>query len=222
MSQVNARLVYRNAYQSLVKAGVNPAQAILSQSYLRFEVTASTSKTNYQFGVLVNDAPQGATPTPTEQRLALQDAFYTASVSIYTCITTNATDTNMSLDSYPNPRKYSTAGASAAMYNLYNGQLQLTVNNRQIVTSWDIYRHLVIPQTQQNVTPVATTINLDQFDGGKYGAVATEPNWVLIGSKNNQLSIQLPSAITTLQASSTTRIVCILRGVLAQNVTVVS
>lgn len=222
MSQVNARLVYRNAYQSLVKAGVNPGQAILSQSYLRFEVTASTSKTNYQFGVLVNDAPQGATQTPTEQRLNLQDAFYTASVSMFTCLTTNATDTNMSLDTYPNPRKYSTAGASAALYNLYNGYLQLTVNNRQIVTAWDLERHLLVPQTQQNVTPVATTINLDEFDGQRYTACATEPNWVLIGSKNNQLQLQLPSAISTLQASATTRIVLILRGVLAQNVTVVS
>jgi hypothetical protein len=42
----------------------------------------------------------------------------------------------------------------------------------------------------------------------------------LIGSKNNNLSLNLPSAITSV--TNYTYIVMILRGVLAQNVTVVS
>ena len=222
MSQVNSRLVYRTAYKALVKAGVDPRQAILSQSYLRLEVTANASRTNYQFGVLVNDQPQGAAPRVTENRLALQDSFFCSSVSFFTAVTANATDTNFSLDTYPNPRKYSTAGASQALYNMYNGYLNLTVNNRVITGSWDMYRHLEINQTQQTVTPVATTIPLDQINGNSSTAVACEPNWVLIGSKNNNLSITLPQAVGTLQASSTTVFVLILRGVLAQNSTSVS
>lgn len=222
MSQFNQRLVYRNAKNAIIKAGMDPQRAILSQSYLRFEVIASTSKTNYQFGVLVNDAPGGAIQTPTEQRLNLQDAFYTSQVSIYTALSSSATATDFSLDTYPNPRKYSTAGASAALYNLYNGYLSLTVNNRVITPNWDLYRHLMVPQTQQTTAPVAAGISLDEFNGTNYGGYATEPNWVLIGSKNNQLQLNLPAAIGTLQAGSTTRIVCILRGVLAQNVTPVN
>jgi len=222
MSQVNSRLVYKNALTAMVKAGVDPKQAILSQSYLRLEVAASTSKTNYQFGVLINDQPQGNPIRVTENRLNLQDAFFCASVAVFTSVTANATDTNFSLDTYPNPRKYSTSGASQALYNLYNGYMSLIVNNRVITPSWDLYRHLEINQTQQTVTPVATTIPLDQINGNSSTAVACEPNWVLIGSKNNQLSLNLPSAISTLQASSTTLLVIILRGILAQNVTVVS
>lgn len=221
MSQVNARLVYRTARKAMQDAGVNPAQAILSQSYLRLETVASTTKTNYQFGVLVNDAPQGSTQRACEVRLNLQDAFYVASVQVFTALATNATATDFSLDTYPNPRKYSTAGAAAALYNLYNGYLSLTVNNRIITPNWDLFRHLEINQTQQTVTPVATTIPLDEMNGNST-AFACEPNWVLIGSKNNVLNFQLPSSIGTLQASSTTVLAVILRGVLAQNVTVVS
>lgn len=222
MSQINARLVYRNALAKMRQAGVNPNTAILSQSYLRFEVSASVSKTNYQFGVLVNDAPAGATQTPTENRLNLQDAFYTSSVQVFTALATTSTSTDFSLDTYPNPRKYSTVGASGALYNLYNGYLSLTVNNRVITPSWDLQRHLEINQTQQTVTPVATTVPLDQMNGYTSTSCPVEPNWVLIGSKNNQLQLNLPSAISVLQATVTTKLVVILRGVLAQNVTVVS
>jgi hypothetical protein len=222
MSQVNARLVYRNAFNAMVKAGVNPQQAILSQSYLRLEVVASTTKTNYQFGVLVNDQPQGNPIRPTETRLNLQDAFFTASVQLFTSVATSSAATDFSLTTYPNPRIYSTAGAAQALYNLYNGYLSLTVNNRVITPSWDLYRHLEINQTQQSTTPVAAGIPLDQVSGVSSTAVACEPNWVLIGSKNNTLQLNLPAAIGTLQASSTTVLVLILRGVLAQNVTVVS
>lgn len=222
MSQINARLVYRNAVKSMLKAGVDPKQAILSQSFLRLEVVASTSKTSYQFGVLVNDQPQGNQQRATETRLNLQDAFYCSSVQFFTALASSATATDFSLDTYPNPRKYSTAGASAALYNLYNGVLSLTVNNRVICPAWSMLRHLEINQTQQTVTPVATTVPLDEFSGARSTAFACEPNWVLIGSKNNQLTVNLPAAIGTLQAAATTVLVIELRGVLAQNVTVVS
>lgn len=222
MSQVNARLVYRNAYNAMVAAGVDPKKAVLSQSYLRLEVAASTSKTNYQFGVLINDQPQGNPIRPTELRLNLQDAFFVASVQLFTAIAASSTATNFSLDTYPNPRKYSTAGAAAALYNLYNGYLSLTVNNYTITPSWDLYRHLEINQTQQTTAPVAAGIALDEISGLTSTACACEPNWVLIGSKNNTLQLNLPAAIDTLQASSTTVLVLILRGVLAQNCTIVS
>jgi len=206
----------------MVAAGVDPKKAVLSQSYLRLEVAAATTKTNYQFGVLINDQPQGNPIRPTEQRLNLQDAFFCASVQLFTAVAASATATNFSLNSYPNPRIYSTAGAAAALYNLYNGYLSLTVNNYTITPSWDLYRHLEINQTQQTTTPVAAGIPLDEISGIKSTAVACEPNWVLIGSKNNTLQLNLPAAIDTLQASSTTVLVLILRGVLAQNCTIVS
>lgn len=222
MSQVNARLVYKNAVSAMIKAGVDPQKAILSQSFLRLEVVASTGTTTYQYGVLVNDQPQGNAPRRTETRLNLQDAFYTGSVQMFTALASSAAATDFTLDSYPNPRKYSTAGAAQALQNLYNGYLSLTVNNRVITPSWDLYRHYDAPQTQQSTTPIANGVPVDEFNGNSTAGVSCEPNWVLIGQKNNQLQLTLPNAIGTLQAGQTTVLVIILRGVLAQNVTVVS
>jgi len=224
MNQINSRLVYKSALRAMLRAGANPESAILSQSFLRFEVLASTNKTNYQFGVLVNDAPQGNQPRINENRLNLQDAFYVGSVGVYTALASSATATDYTYDTYPNRFKYTTAGAATALHNFYNGVMSLTVNNRVITPSWSVMRHLNVPQTQQ-ANALGAGIPLDQFDGSEYTQFPCEPNWVLIGSKNNQLQIQLPAAIGTLQATpaGTVTILAIeLRGILAQNVTVVS
>ena len=219
MGQLNQRLVYRNAYRAMVKAGVNPGQAILSQSFLRLERILQTNQTNYQFGVLINDAPQGANPRATEQRLNLQDSFFVSGISMYVYNTTNATDTDAVFQSYPSPTYFGAAPAQA-LYQLYNGSLSLTENNRVITPSWDLQRHLVAPQTQQTVTPIASGVQINEFEAS-YGEYACEPNWVLIGSKNNNLTINLPNAVSTLKAG-TNVVAIVLRGVLAQNSTQVS
>ena len=221
MNQINSRLVYKSALRAMVRAGVNPDTAILSQSFLRFEVIAATNRTSYQFGVLVNDAPQGNQPRINENRLNLQDAFYVGSVGVYTALADTAAATDYTYDTYPNRFKYTTAGAATALNNFYQGVMSLTVNNRVITPSWSVMRHLNVPQTQQD-NALGAGIPLDQFDGSEYTQFPCEPNWVLIGSKNNQLQIQLPAAIGTLQAAKTTILAIELRGILAQNVTVVS
>lgn len=222
MSQINARLVYRNAVRSMKAAGVDPSKAILSQSYLRFERVASAAVTNYQFGVLLNDSPQGQAVRPLEQRLQLQDAFYCSAVQIYFSNAANIADTNYFPSFFPSAQNAGTAAHAAALYNWYQGTLSLSVNNRTIVTAWSLMRHLEINQTQQT-TASPTANNFDQKNGGTSGTFVCEPNWVLIGSKNNQLSVQLPSAISSLPAAPGGIILGItLYGVLAQNCTVVS
>ena len=121
------------------------------------------------------------------------------------------------LYTYPNASAFTTSGAAAALYNLYNGKLSVVVNNRQIVPAWDLYRHLYVPQTQQGAAATATTI--DENDATEFGYYPVEPNIVLVGSKNNVISLELPGAISTLEAGTAPRIVVIMRGILAQNVT---
>lgn len=221
MSQINQRLVYKNAVIQMQKAGIDPSKAVLSQSFLRLEVIAATNKTNYQFGVLVNDSPGGAIQRATELRLNLQDAFYVGSVQAFVTLGDAATSTNVVPYTYPNPNVFSTAGAAAALWNFYNGYLSLTVNNKVITPAWSILRHLEIPQTQQN-NAYAAGINLDEKNGANMAGYACEPNWVLIGSKNNNLTLNLPEAVGTLQAAKTTIFTLQLNGVLAQNVTPVT
>lgn len=212
-TQGGARLVYKNAQAALLKARINPANAILSQSYLRFENFLSTTKTSYDFGVLNNQTISGQAQAPTEQRLNLQDAFYISEIMVYIGKASSTTDSSYKLQTYPSPTVFTTGAAS--LYTLYNGILSLTVNNRQIVPNSDLTKFLQIPQTQATG---AANSPVDQFDGN-FGVVV-EPNLVLIGQKNSLFNVTIPSAFTTLDAN--TKIIILVRGVLAQNVTTVS
>lgn len=214
-TQHGARLVFDNAKTLISNAGLSLQSAVLSQSYLRSEVAMSTSVTSYQIPILVNS--QQGNNFVTNNFLALQDAFVVSSIGIFVSIPASSTTTAFSLYTYPNATAFSTSGASAALYNLYNGKMTVTVNNKQIVPSWDLYKHLYVPQTQQGAASTATTI--DQNDASEFGYYPVEPNLVFVGSKNNVISLDLPAAIGTLQASVAPRIVVIFKGLLAQNCT---
>lgn len=212
-TQAGSRLVFKNAQEALIKANINPRNAILSQSYLRFENFLSTTKTSYDFGVLNNQTISGQAQAATEQRLNLQDAFYVSEIMVYIAKASSATDSGFKLNTYPSTQVFTTGASS--LFTLYNGVLSLTVNNRQIVPNSDITKFLQVPQTQATA---ATNSPIDQFDGA-YGSVV-EPNLVLIGQKNSLFNITIPSAFATLDAN--TKVIILVRGVLAQNVTSVS
>lgn len=216
-TQHGARLVFDNAKALVKNAGFEVNQAVLSQSYLRSEVAMSTSTTSYHVPILVNDSQNGSA-FATENRLNLQDAFVVSSIGVFVSIPAASTTTAFQYYTYPNAQAFTTSGAATALYNLYNGSMSVVVNNRQIIPAWDLYRHLYVPQTQQ-ATSTGTNTAIDQNDASEYGYYPAEPNIVFVGSKNNQISLNLPGAISTLQAATAPRIVIIFRGILAQNVT---
>ena len=219
-STVGTRLAYEKAKQALANAGFNPNQVVLSQSYLRLEVALSTTITNYQFPVLVNDVSSSNTTSfNTEQRLNLQDSFVISSLGFFVCAPSSSTAVDFQLCTYPNPYIFSTASADTSLFNWYNSSLTFTVNNRQIVPAYDLYRHYSVPQQQGGnaYTTAQTEAFRDQQDGGESAFYPIEPAWVLVGSKQNTLQVQLPSAMAAVQANS--RAVLILRGHLAQNST---
>jgi hypothetical protein len=217
-TQHGQRLVFDNAKALVKNAGFDVNQAILSQSYLRSEVAMSTSTTSYHVPILVNDSQNG-NAFATENRLNLQDAFVVSSIGVFVSRPAASTTTAFQYYTYPNAVAFSTAGAADALYNLYNGSMSVVVNNRQIIPSWDLYRHLFVPQFQQGTSSSATNGGIDENDAAEFGYYPAEPNIVFVGSKNNQISLNLPSAIGTLQATTAPRIVVIFRGILAQNVT---
>ena len=60
----------------------------------------------------------------------------------------------------------------------------------------------------------------DENNAGDFGFFPCEPNIVLVGSKKNDLTITLPSGLASVTTNS--RLVCIFRGILAQNSTSVN
>ena len=218
---VGTRLAFEKAKQAINSAGFSLGQAVLSQSYLRLEVALSTSITNYQFPVLTNDvSASNTTSYNTEQRLNLQDAFVCSSIGLFFCKPSSSTATNFQLVTYPNASIFSTANTATSLFNWYNSSLSLTVNNRQIVPAYDLYRHYSVPQQQETANADYTTsaINYkDQQSGADSAFYPVEPAWVFVGSKQNVLQVQLPTAMAAVESNS--RAVLVLRGHLAQNVT---
>lgn len=213
LNSIAARMVYDNARTLLAGAfpGQNIRQFKCTQSYLRLELALSTTITNYQFQILNQTT---GSQFNTEQRLNLQDSFVVSSLGVFIALPASATATAFELDTYCNTVKYTNA---AAMNAIYNGQLQVKINNDVVVPAWDLQQHFYRPQTQ--LTAAANTPQ-DQKRLAEDSMVAVEPNIIAIGSKNTQISIVLPTALTAVDANS--RLVLLMRGVLAQNSTVVS
>lgn len=218
-STIGSRMAYEKAKEAINRAGFSVSQAVLSQSYLRLEVALSTTKTLYQFPVLVNDNTNGAAFN-TENRLNLQDAFYVSSMGLFFAKPSSSTDTTFQLVTYPNASIFTTANTASSLFSWYNSYMSLTVNNRQIVPSYDMYRHYQVPQMQTTANADYTTSNInykDQQDGSESAFYPVEPGWVLVGSKQNVLQVTLPAALSAIETNS--RAVLILRGHLGQNIT---
>ena len=220
-STVGTRLAFEKAKNAIQSAGFSLGQAVLSQSYLRLEVALSTSITSYQFPVLVNDVSSSNTTSfNTEQRLNLQDAFVVSQMGLFFCVPASSTSNSFPLYTYPNPYAFSAANTGGSLYNWYNASLSLTVNNRQIVPAYNLSRHKYVPQQQQASDAYYSTSSInfiDQQDGSSDGFYPIEPSWVLVGSKQNVLTVQLNQAMAAVEANS--RAVIIFMGHLAQNVT---
>jgi hypothetical protein len=216
-NQVGARLVFENAKNFVASQGYDVSQAVLTQSYVRSEVAMSASTATYQLPIVSNSSlPTFSTARPVQ----LQDVHVCSELGIFVSAPSSSTDTAFPLYTYPNKTVF---GSASALYTLYNGFLNLTVNNQAVVPAIDIYRSYFVPQTQQNTnfnvaspTSPAAFAN-DQNDGNTFGFTAIEPNILLNGAANIVAQLVLPSAISAVTANS--RIVVIFRTILCQNVT---
>lgn len=226
LGSLDARQVYYNAKRTLKKNKVDITKARLSQGFLRFEIQINANSTDYLFNVLVNQSNGGQPTYPSEKRLELQDSFFISHMSVFLMMAaTGGGDTQYKY--YPLTYPSGTFNGSwnpFGMYKFWAGSMSLTVNNNVLCPAWDLYKHLYAPQTQrpdwQGPFPISQFYPfVDQKDGSQDGFYPVEPNWVLVGSKNNQLALSLPENLGTDLGLSTVRAVCIVRGVLAQNST---
>jgi hypothetical protein len=218
-SAINLRSDYNAGVASLRAAGLTwdeTDKAVLSQSYLRLEQLLVGTTNTFKFPILSNQTGNGQGIRNTEKRLKLQDAFYVATTNIYLTKASSATSSALLLNTYPNVIVFATAGEAAALEAFYNGWWSLTVNNVVIIPGFDLMQYRQVYQTQLTA---ATNSPIDMFDGTNN--VINQPNPVLIGQKDNFFQIELPAAIAG-TVDPFIYIVVIMRGVLAQNVTVVS
>ncbi|MET0461910.1 MAG: hypothetical protein ABW007_02105 [Chitinophagaceae bacterium] len=218
--QADSRLIYMTAKKGLIEGGCTQEsidRAILAQSFLRFEQPLTTTSTLFNFPVLTNASNNGQAQRATEKRLKLQDALFCSELAVFITKASSSSATNLLLNTFPNPVTYPTG--SAALQSFYNGQLRVTVNNDVLIPGMDLQRFQIVPETQLTG---ATNSPVDEFygDGELSAFTVIQPNLTFIGQKDTQVVIELPGNISALDAN--VYAVIIARGILAQNVTVVS
>lgn len=209
-TQMGSRMVFENAKTLVRSLGYSVEHAKLTQSYLRSEVALSTSIANYHIPVLVNDTQNGASRV-NEKRLNLQDIFVTTEISVLIGIGTG-TDTKAKLYTYPNTTAF-TGTSDDDLWSIYNGYLNLSINNEQILPAWDVLRHYFVPQTQQSASLV------DQWSASSDAFYPVEPGIVMNGAANINFSLTANGAPATITTNSF--IAVVQRGILCQNVTTV-
>lgn len=209
-TQMGSRMVFENAKALVRGLGYSVDHAKLTQSYLRSEVALSTSIANYHIPVLVNDTQNGASRT-NEKRLNLQDIFICTELAVVFGIG-NASNTKAKLYTYPNVTAF-TGTSDDDLWSLYNGYLNLTINNEQVLPAWDVLRHYFVPQTQQSATLV------DQWSASSDAFYPVEPGIVMNGAANINFQLTANGAPATITTDS---FICVIqRGILCQNVTTV-
>ena len=216
-SQMGQRMIFENA-KSLVRGlGYGVEQAVLTQSYLRSEVALSTSIANYHIPVLVNDTQNGSVRV-NEKRLNLQDIFVASEIAVLIGVGAG-TSTKAPLYTYPNGVIF-TSATDDDLLSIYNGSLNLTINNQQVLPAWDVLRHYYVPQTQGGVGITAQTVfPVDQNDASANGFYPVEPGIVMNGAANINFQLTANGAPATILSNS---FICVIqRGILLQNVTTV-
>jgi hypothetical protein len=207
---MGTRMQFENAKTLVRSLGYSVDHAKITQSYLRSEVALSTASANYHIPVLVNDTQNGAVRI-NERRLNLQDIFVASEWAVYFGIGT-ATDTKAKLYSYPNATDF-TSTSDDDLWSLYNGYLNLAINNDLIVPYFDVFRSYFVPQTQESATLV------DQLDASQNGFSPIEPGIVMNGAANINFQLTCGGAPATITTNS---FICVIqRGILLQNVTTV-
>jgi hypothetical protein len=212
-SQMGLRLVYENSKALVNQLGYDTSHAVATQSFLRSEVLLTTSAASYSVPILVNQNTSN-----TNVRLSLlnlQDLFVVSELSVFLVSGAN-TNGAAPFYEYPDPTVF-TAGAAQLM-NVYNGSLSIIANNQQILPKWDILKHYYVPQTQKGVGVTAQTVfPINQVDGSEDTVYPVEPNIVINGAANYQISLNLPSAPSAIH--SNTYVAFLFRGILLQNCT---
>jgi len=217
-SQIGSRLVYQNAKAIIKKNGFDPSFAVLSQSYLRLEVALNITATQFRFPLVVND--NFSTQFNTQVSLNLQDVFIVSRIRLAFAKPSSSTAVNFPMVTYDDATTFSTANCASSLLNWYNGQLQVTINNRVVMPKWNLSKHYCAPTTQPQTAPgyAANTqpIKAEQY-GTSSGWAVVEPNLLLSGAKQTEVLAVLPGSMTAVETNS--RAIIEIEGLLAQNVT---
>jgi hypothetical protein len=220
-----ARIIAK--YKALGKGDVR-----LTESTLALIQPINAAKTSYLFPVLENENVNGLAPAVDEIRLNINDEFIVGSIGMYLYGSTAKSQgaIQRQIHTYaPNELNAVFNGVS----DFYAGFLSVAVNKINYIDKWDSRKHQYVPRTQwANLGIVDTNKNYPATQADKkldeHGVFNAQPNFTLSGAKKNEVSVNMPAAITPVSASwidsnnetqlvTIDKMIIVFRGLLAQN-----
>lgn len=200
---LNTRAIFeqlRKKYEKLGKGSVR-----LAESSLFFTKDIVATQSQYSFDILES---QNTTVQPDEIRLNQNDEFVATRLGIYLYGTWRNAN-NSTGASAPQLLSYAPmelAGTAIASKGLYAGTFKYAVNNIVYLEKWRVRKHEFIPRTQFASQPIpaagppvigtAFSATLPSLDYKESGMVDLASVLTFSGAKKNEITIQLPSAIS--------------------------
>lgn len=165
----------------------------VAQSWLASAVPLSAANTSYSYNLMDNMANSGNAGLilPQEQRMTLQDVFFTSSLGFYLGLFNwagAALQNQFQYYAYPPP---SISGPLpsipnvSALTGIWGGELEVKTNGEVVTPSWRLNQHICINQTQSS----PGVLRFDQINYGDDGLIVTEPNWIINGGNNNLYTV---------------------------------
>lgn len=193
---------------------------VFSQGEIRLETLLAANLTQFKFGLLQTDANSANQRFNTERRLNLQDSLVVSSYGIYVSQPSSNEDTTYSLITYGKSSLIPAADQASFNGLFNNGWLSISCDNYQLIPYRGMFNHLYQPQTQQTAALGAGS-PADQLRGAEDGQITQEPNLVLNGAKQYNITVNVPVALASV-TNPYSRIHIIFRGLLAQNSTAIN
>jgi hypothetical protein len=222
-SRINFKTILEK-YSKIGKGNVR-----LTQSTLFLTRPISATSTVYNFDVLES---QTQTLQADEIRLNLNDEFIITQLGFYlqaSILDRLGANTGAKVLLPYAPFEQNSTEASK-INNFWNGAFQIAVNNIIYLDKYDVKKSMYVPRTQfANFNAVSgQPSTMPSVIFAKDGMFGTEPLLTLSGAKKNNLTLTIPTAITTAnfvvvdnQGTNYTvavdRVVCLARGLNAQN-----
>ena len=223
------RINYANIISKYNKIGKGNVR--LTQSTLILTKPILPTTATYNFDVLET---QTSTLQGNEIRLNLNDEYIVTTMGVYLEASATVTDGSTVTTGGKTLFTYVPLENKAELISLndvYNGALQIAVNNIVYLDKWDTKKHECRPRTQYGNFSSATTIlqaTQASSEFSKNAMFPVEPLLTLSGAKKNTITLTLPNAITSQTFNLTTdtgavvkytidRIALVMRGLNAQN-----
>ena len=204
--EIGLRQAYSTIKQAYAAKGRNP---VTTASDLRLIVPISTSKTVFDFPVIVGDDQNNY---PDAILLNRADAFTATEMGIFigkrTGASTAAQVSNTAFDwfSYPNSQQFAVTGTDYTnLKPLFNaGLVNIAINNVQYLQNYSTLRMRRATVTQDSTIYATggTASITDSFDGERDGYYPLVPTLQLSGTSKISIQISVPQALPIATAAT--------------------